>query len=49
MKKFINDNIVWFVLGAVILGGLALYKVAKKNEEEKSVKESTEETSGSQE
>lgn len=39
MKKFINDNIVWFVLGAVILGGLALYKVAKKNEEEKPVKE----------
>lgn len=44
MKKFINDNIVWFVLGAVILGGLALYKVTKKNEEEKPVKEPTETT-----
>lgn len=42
MKKFINDNIVWFVLGAVILGGLALYKVTKKNEEEKLVKEPAE-------
>lgn len=42
MKKFINDNIVWFVLGAVILGGLALYKVTKKNEEEKLTKEPTE-------
>lgn len=42
MKKFINDNIVWFVLAAVILGGLALYKVTKKHEEEKLVKEPAE-------
>lgn len=47
MKKFINDNIVWFVLGAVILGGLALYRVTKKNEEEKLVKEEPTETAGS--
>lgn len=46
MKKFINDNIVWFVLGAVILGGLALYKVTKKNEEEKPVKEPAAEPAG---
>jgi hypothetical protein len=38
MKKFINDNIVFIVIGTVILAGLAFYKVnelAKANKEEK--------------
>jgi len=33
VKKFINDYIVFFVLGALIVGGIALYKVTKKEEE----------------
>lgn len=31
MKKFITDNIVWFVLAAIILSGFAIYKLQKDN------------------
>ena len=29
MKKFFTDNIVWFVLAALVIGGYAAYKIMK--------------------
>ncbi|MDX9696475.1 MAG: hypothetical protein RBT49_11855 [Bacteroidales bacterium] len=34
MKKFVSDNIVWFVLAAVALSAYAVYTVTKKPAEE---------------
>jgi hypothetical protein len=34
MKKFVSDNIVWFVLAAVVLSAYAVYTVTKKPAEE---------------
>lgn len=39
MKKFIADNIVIFVIAALVLGGFALYTVKKANADETSDKE----------
>lgn len=33
MKKFFNDNMWWMVIIAIAVGGFALYKVLKQNEE----------------
>lgn len=34
MKKFFNDNMWWMVIIAIAVGGFALYKVLKQNNEE---------------
>ena len=34
MKKFFNDNMWWMVIIAIAVGGFALYKVLKKDNEE---------------
>jgi len=33
MKKFLNDNITWIVIIALLLGGYAAYQVRKANKE----------------
>ena len=33
MKKFISDNIVWFVVAAIALSAFAVYKINKGAEE----------------
>jgi len=42
MKKFVNDNIVWFVLGALALSIYAVYTVTKKPTEETPAETTTE-------